>query len=63
MAMLALAKRGAQFSVAAGVIGWSMQECLYNVDGGERAVIFDRYVKSIFLFPIIITTAANMTTY
>lgn len=41
--MLALAMRGAQFSVAAGVIGWSMQECLYNVDGGERAVIFDRF--------------------
>ena len=30
---------------AAGVVGvtaWLAQESLYNVDGGERAVMFDR---------------------
>ena len=42
MAMLQLAKRGAQFTVVAGGLVFTGQECLYNVDGGERAVIFDR---------------------
>ena len=26
-----------------GVVGFAAQECLYNVDGGERAIIFDRF--------------------
>jgi len=43
MAMLNLARRGAQLAGVAGILGWSAQECLYNVDGGERAVIFDRF--------------------
>jgi prohibitin 1 len=33
----------AKVSVGLGVLGWGMQEALYNVDGGERAVIFDRF--------------------
>jgi len=43
MSMLNLARTAAQLTIAAGTVGWCAQECLYNVDGGERAVIFDRF--------------------
>ena len=43
MAMLNLAKRGAQLTLFSGGLIWTGQECLYNVDGGERAIIFDRF--------------------
>lgn len=36
-------KQLAQASVVVGTVGWMAQESLYNVDGGERAVIFDRF--------------------
>ncbi|GMH45350.1 hypothetical protein BSKO_13307 [Bryopsis sp. KO-2023] len=32
----------AKYSVALGVVGGSLQAAMYNVDGGEKAVIFDR---------------------
>ena len=35
--------RAAQIAVAAGIGGWAANESLYTVDGGERAVIFDRF--------------------
>lgn len=35
--------RVAQLAAGAGLVGFVAQECLYNVDGGERAVIFDRF--------------------
>lgn len=35
--------RLAQFAAGAGLFGFAAQECLYNVDGGERVVIFDRF--------------------
>lgn len=33
----------ARYSVALGVAGGALQAAMYNVDGGERAVIFDRF--------------------
>jgi prohibitin 1 len=42
MAMLNLMKGVAQASGVVAVVAWAAQESLYNVDGGERAVIFDR---------------------
>lgn len=35
--------RVAQLGIGAGIIGFLGQECLYNVDGGEAAVVFDRF--------------------
>lgn len=35
--------RVAQLAAGAGLVGFVGQECLYNVDAGERAVIFDRF--------------------
>ena len=35
--------RAAQIAVTAGIGGWAANESLYTVDGGERAVIFDRF--------------------
>lgn len=32
-----------QLAFGAGVVGFLSQECLYNVDGGEAAVVFDRF--------------------
>ena len=43
MSMLNLMKGIAQASGAVGLVAWVAQESLYNVDGGERAVIFDRF--------------------
>ena len=42
MSMLNLMKGVAQASGVVGVTAWLAQESLYNVDGGERAVMFDR---------------------
>lgn len=33
----------AGWSAAAGVLGWAFTECLYTVDGGERAVVWHRF--------------------
>merc|ERR1719223_1654485 len=33
----------AKVSVGAGFVAWGVGEAIYDVDGGERAVIFDRY--------------------
>jgi prohibitin 1 len=33
----------AGMAAGVGVAGFALQECIYNVDGGERAVIFDRF--------------------
>ena len=30
-------------AVGVGATAWVGSECLYNVDGGERVVIFDRF--------------------
>eukprot|EP00510_Aplanochytrium_minuta_P007959 CAMPEP_0184042592 /NCGR_PEP_ID=MMETSP0955-20130417/66424_1 /TAXON_ID=627963 /ORGANISM="Aplanochytrium sp, Strain PBS07" /LENGTH=313 /DNA_ID=CAMNT_0026333371 /DNA_START=247 /DNA_END=1190 /DNA_ORIENTATION=+ len=35
--------RIAQLAAGAGLVGFVGQECLYNVDGGERAVVFNRF--------------------
>jgi len=35
--------RVAQLAVGTGIIGFAAQECLYNVDAGERVVIWNRY--------------------
>uniref|UniRef100_A0A7S3LRB7 Prohibitin n=2 Tax=Aplanochytrium stocchinoi TaxID=215587 RepID=A0A7S3LRB7_9STRA len=35
--------RVAQAALGVGLVGFVGQECLYNVDGGERAVIFNRF--------------------
>jgi regulator of protease activity HflC (stomatin/prohibitin superfamily) len=33
----------AKWSIGLGVSGWALQESLFDVDGGERAVMFDRF--------------------
>ena len=38
--------RLARYSVALGLGGSAVQAALYNVDGGERAVMFDRFSVS-----------------
>ncbi len=38
--------RLARYSVALGLGGSALQASLYNVDGGERAVMFDRFSVS-----------------
>lgn len=43
MSYLRLMSRFATTSTALGLVGWGMQESLYTVDGGERAIIFDRF--------------------
>lgn len=43
MSYLKLFSRVASVSTGLGVLGWGMQESLYTVDGGERAIIFDRF--------------------
>ena len=42
MSMLNLMKGVAQASGVVAFTAWLAQESLYNVDGGERAVMFDR---------------------
>jgi hypothetical protein len=42
-ALARLLSNVAKYSVALGLGGSALQASLYNVDGGERAVIFDRF--------------------